>query len=307
MTPEDERVELFFLREELAKLRKALPESITWGNISGKLRDQQDIAKNFRLRLSSKITNYIDAVLPLSDTDEIIVFQGGIPKKVKKQNLIGSTSSTIKKYLKYTHKATGAGVSVFGDTPLTSVGSLSDYVDPTTLIPFRQIATSATPGAIAEFRQGTFSRKLGTQKGDLSLVIFFDTGGFANYRCFGGASQTSVLGNIDPSQYASYLFGIGADAADTNYQLIYGENNSSRTKIDLGWPKTGKKIFFIFLDNIDSATSTKVTVKNISDNLTYTNTINFNVKDGYRVWCSNNTNPTSVNVGLGLIELNVEI
>lgn len=284
----------------------------------------QAVDTQLDLKLSNNIALYTDVSLPLVDTDQFIVERSGTFYKVDKSE-IGSgidfpsdgkiygakDGSAIEinsqRHFRYSARATGTGISYFGDTALyLGNGTASNVFESAYTASFYQIATTSGAGNVAELRQPNFGRKLKTQVGDFSMLMFFNANGSLNYRCFGGSSDISGMGNINPSSYVAYHFGIGADDTDTNYQLIYGNSAGDRVKIDLGWVKTGKKFFYLSLQNNTSFGNTNVLINNLSEGLSYSASIPFTFHKGYRLWCGNGSDAISVSAGFNFLDLNVK-
>lgn len=64
----------------------------SWGSITGTLSDQTDLQTALDGKLSNDISDYTTATLPLSDTDKLLVNQGGTFKEVAKSELASTDS-----------------------------------------------------------------------------------------------------------------------------------------------------------------------------------------------------------------------
>ncbi len=209
------------------------------------------------------------------------------------------------KWNKYWAKATGGGISYYGTAQLAPTGTQSDvYLLGRT---YRQIASTAVAGNTCEFRESSFGRKSAYEIGTLSMLVYFDNNGSTDFRCIGGATSVSVIGNIDPSTANQGIFIIGADSADTNYQFMYKSIvGEPINKMDLGWSKSGgRKEFLLQLSNDVPNGNTKVFIRNITQGLTFETTINQTFFGSFRVWANNGTDAIAVNTAVGYIELNV--
>lgn len=130
--------EISLLKLQVADaLRKITAKTTSWGAVAGSIKNQKDLtkeldlkqdlskkAKNFSLinhvlyptvqavkenTLSKNEADYPSATLPLDDADQIVIFQGGVSKKVSKSELGGGAVSEylIPRY--FWHNWTQAG------------------------------------------------------------------------------------------------------------------------------------------------------------------------------------------------------
>ena len=210
-------------------------------------------------------------------------------------------------------KASYSGINYLSADNIISTGTVVPYI----LAPsgatiarntvFRASVIQGVSGGIAEFKNNQIL-KSDFQIGILSMLVRFNPGANSTFRAFAGSSDTTAIGNINPSQYLSYMFGIGCDDTDTNYQLIYGENPSTRVKIDLGFSKNIVRVFSIIMYNNNSTGNTEVIIKSILDSLEFSTSVTYRLKGGYRVWANrgNTSTLTDVDASFSSIEMYVK-
>lgn len=140
----------------------------------------------------------------------------------------------------------GGGTSVIG-TGFTTTGTATSATVSTTslhtqMVRIDYLVTTASTSAIAEFRSnvaGTFHRGTAAGRGGFHMIcrVAPATGTtVATQRFFCGMCGTgggTALSDVNPSTLAN-IAGVGYDAADTNWQIMFNDGSGAATKVDTG-------------------------------------------------------------------------
>lgn len=133
------------------------------------------------------------------------------------------------------------GITSWGMATPTTQGTLTLRTSASTNFStnMRRVATvsATTAAAIAENRQASSCTFLGGAAGvgGFFLCVRFlnDTNASVNDRMFVGMTPIGAATNVDPSSLLN-CFGVGFDAADSNFQMMVNDASGTCTKTDLG-------------------------------------------------------------------------
>lgn len=213
-------------------------------------------------------------------------------------------------------------ITAIGAAALTATGTATAHNWASTNIytqarKLEYLATTAATTAVAGFRGATAKWWRGNAAGlgGFHMICRFApcTGvTTSTRRCFVGmANSTAAPTDVQPSSITNIL-GVGYDAADTNWQIMYNDGSGTATKVDTGmarpsadrtdWfelvifcPPNGSTIYFQFTNLGTGVTYTANTTTDIPSNTTAL---------APRGWCS--VGGTSSVVGIGLGSLYIE-
>jgi hypothetical protein len=158
--------------------------------------------------------------------------------------------------------------------------------------------TTAAATAIAGLRQGTTQYHTGapaTPYGGFTFITRFGPSrGVAcnDTRRFyvGMTSRTNAPTDVDVTAGTTWgnLIGVGADAADTNFQIMHRSGTAAVTKVDTGIPKAypdNTEFFDVALFTSPTGTGVGVQFTRMSDGLTFNHTITTNLPAATQLLC----------------------
>jgi hypothetical protein len=132
---------------------------------------------------------------------------------------------------------TGTGTATAANVALTNVHTATKRLE--------YAVTTASTSAVAGLRQATTQYALGGTANRYGGFHFAMTFGLSrgsaagtSRRMFAGmTSITAAPTDVEPSTWAADAIGVGADAADANWQIMHGTGTNAATKIDTGLAK----------------------------------------------------------------------
>jgi hypothetical protein len=145
---------------------------------------------------------------------------------------------------------TGTGTATAASVALTNVHTATKRLE--------YAVTPASTSAVAGLRQDTAQYALGDPANRYGGFHFSTTFGLsrgsdagASRRMFAGmTSITAAPTDVEPSTWAADAIGVGADAADANWQIMHCVSTNAMTKVDTGLAKNDADAMQMYTLNI---------------------------------------------------------
>jgi hypothetical protein len=181
--------------------------------------------------------------------------------------------------------------------------------------------TTAATSAVAGVRSAALQYHIGattTPYGGFNLIARFGpsrgVASNATRRFWAGlTSITAAPTDVNPSGWATNGIGVGADAADTNWQIMHRNGTSAMTKIDTGIPKAysdNTEMFELAIFTAPTGTaSVGIRLTRLSDGEFFSATLTTNLPAvtqllTWQIW--NSVGGTSSVVGLAIASIYIE-
>ena len=231
-------------------------------------------------------------------------------RTINGQTLLGSSDLVVGSTIDLTlfpnrleYKAISSGfVQIGAYSVLAITGTQSNASTNGGSISLRKILSDSTAGSSARAYQGSIFF-VGQGQGFYfdQRINEIDDAVVADSRCSYGLGGTALIGNIEPSAYASGLCSFGHESTDTYFNILYKDTTLNKISLGINFPKNSNHQYHVIFFRIPNTTTFNYYIRNITNGsiangtFTYPNFIPSLTPNNYR-----NNNTTAISVGYGI-------